>query len=81
MLDNSQNNILITQDSQACLGDFGITGSFACFEFMVYEITTLQYMAPECFSSLLWVEEPRKRLSGSDVYSFAMTSFSVRSAV
>jgi len=77
MPDNTQNNILITQDGRACLGEFGITGSFECFEFEVYELTTLRYMAPECL--LFGSEEPSKHSIEGDVYSFAMTSFSVRS--
>ena len=80
MPDNAQNNILITRDGQACLGEFGITGSFPFFEFTVYELPTLRYMAPECFSSQSWRQEPRKDLRASDIYSFAMTSFSVRSS-
>ena len=77
---NAQNNILITRDGRACLGEFGITGSFPCFQIRVYELTTLRYMAPECFSLRFWDEGPSKHLSGSDVYSFVMTSFSVRSS-
>ena len=80
MSDNAQNNILITQDGQACLGEFGITGTFACFQFRVYELTNLRYMAPECFVMKFWDEKPSKHLRGSDVYSFVMTSFSVRSS-
>ena len=72
---NSQNNILITQDGQACLGEFWITGAFRDLYFNTHELGTLQYMAPECFSPEIW--SPKE----SDVYSLAMTSFSVSSHV
>jgi len=69
---------LITQDGQACLGDFGVTATFAyLFEF--YQPETLRYTAPER------ITYNRGPLVGdhseeSDVYSVAMTSFSVRTS-
>jgi len=78
MPNNAQNNVLITPDGQACLGEFGIIGSFPCFRTRVYELTTLRYMAPECFSLQFGDQEPNRRSEKSDVYSLAMTSFSVR---
>ena len=76
--DCAQNNILIAQNGQACIGEFGITGAFRGLAFDAYEIGTLRYMAPERF--------PLKAFAGltaggpskeSDVYSLVMTSFSV----
>ena len=80
MPNDAQNNILITRDGQACLGDFGITGSFPCFNIWVYELTSLRYMAPECLSLELGRRQPSRCSKESDVYSLAMTSFSVRSS-
>ena len=78
MPDNLQNNILITRDGQACLGEFGITGVFWRSRFYDYELGTLRFTAPEC---CLWVThdspETNRRSKRSDVYSLAMTSFSV----
>jgi len=68
----------VTQDGQACLGDFAIAGMFTAnvFSFKHYQPETLRYIAPERtfdgFSSLML--GPTKE---SDVYSLAMTSFSV----
>ena len=72
-----QNNILITPDGQACLGDFAIAAAFEQFSSGYLQPETLRYMAPERFSyggSPFLVEHPSKE---SDVYSLAMTSFSV----
>jgi len=77
MTDNAQNTILITQDGQACLGEFGITISFPCFWTQVYELSTLRYMAPECLSLKLRDWDPSGHSKEGDVYSLAMTSFSV----
>ena len=56
-----------------CLGDFAIAGMFTArwFTFEDYQPETLRYMAPERVSPLA---DPTKE---SDVYSLAMTSFSV----
>jgi len=76
--EGAQNNILIAQNGQACVGEFGITGAFRSLAFDAYEIGTLRYTAPERF--------PLKALEGltaggpskeRDVYSLMMTSFSV----
>ena len=77
MTDNAQNNILITQDGQACLGEFGVTTSFPFFGIVAYELQTAQYMAPECVSWQLGGQEPNRHSKESDVYSLAVTSFSV----
>lgn len=69
-LDNTQSNIFITQDGQACLGEFGIIGAFRRLNISTYDTESLEYMAPECS---VW-GEPSKE---SDVYSLALTSFSV----
>jgi len=78
--DTAQNNVLITRDGHACLGEFGIVGASHRPELYAYELGTLRFMAPECF---LWVSSPRisRPSKESDVYSFAMTSFSVGSSV
>ena len=68
-------NILITRDGRACLGDFGVVGGFGDLSFPRFKLTTARYMALE-----------RLDLTGgspsikSDVYSLAMTSFTVRSS-
>jgi len=72
-----QNNILITQDGQACLGDFAIAGGFAEYWCEHHQPETLRYMAPERISvryDTFLVKAPSK---SSDVYSLAMTVFSV----
>ena len=80
MPDNTQNNILITRDGQACLGEFGITGAFPSFSYdWRYEQTTFQYMAPECLHFGVGRKEPNRYSNKSDVYSLAVTSFFVRS--
>jgi len=83
MPNNAQNNILITQDGQACLGEFGIAGAFQRFDFYTYELGTLRYIAPECLLSLESPRSPKTTRTSQegDVYSLAMTSFSVRSAI
>jgi len=72
----AQNNILVTRDGQACLGDFAIVmPSEHIYQFHHQE--TLRYMAPECIVhdwGTFVVHRPSKK---SDVYSLAMTSFSV----
>ena len=79
MTNNVQNNILVARGGQACLGDFGITGAFPRFSSSGYGLRTLRYMAPEWFfGGDLGTSVPSKE---SDVYSLAMTSFSVRSSV
>lgn len=76
-----QNNILITEDGQACLGDFGIAGTFTGYLYLFHEPETLRYMAPERFlcdiTSFLVIRSSKE----SDVWSLAMTSFSVCSCL
>jgi len=69
-----QGNILITRDGNACLGDFGITTARRWLP--MFKLGTIRYMAPERLGS-----GDRANLASkeSDVYSFAMTSFTVRS--
>jgi serine/threonine protein kinase len=68
-----QDNILITQDGQACLRDFGIARAFT---YDTYKPETLRYMAPEQLKA--YYPLPPGNFSGkSDVYSLAMTSFRV----
>ena len=70
-----QNNILITQDDQACLADFGIVDAFRDHTHHSYQPGATRYMAPERLLNYL---PPTNKLSTeSDVYSLAMTSFEV----
>jgi len=78
-LANPQNNVLITLDGQACLGDFGIAGALQDLAPDVYHLNTLRYIAPECLGTSILNRHPNKRSKESDIYSLAMTSFSVRS--
>jgi len=60
-----------------CLGDFAIAGMFTTQQFTSedYQPENLRYMAPERISGVTsHVASPTKE---SDVYSLAMTSFSV----
>ena len=74
-----QGNILITQDGQACLADFGIAGAFRGLPRHDHKLETLRHMAPERFSedidSFPIINGPTK---AGDVYSLAITSFEVR---
>ncbi|KAF9641934.1 kinase-like protein [Thelephora ganbajun] len=69
-------NILITQDGRACLGDFGILSGFSDLSFIRFKLGTARYMALEQVS--LFNSSPSKK---SDVYSLAMTSFTVLTRV
>ena len=71
-----QGNILITPDGNACLGDFGIGGALAEFwvQYFRPKLGTARYMAPEQFAYDNDVEFASKE---SDIYSLAMTSFTV----
>jgi len=72
-----QDNILITRDSQACLGDFGITGTFKVYPHDYLQQGTLRYMAPEHFSDQGYHFVVERSSRETDVYSVAMASFSV----
>jgi len=71
-----QGNILITPDGNACLGDFGIGGVLAQLGLHSFwpKLGTARYIAPERFSLDDRVEYSSK---ASDIYSLAMTSFTV----
>ncbi|KAF9649115.1 kinase-like protein [Thelephora ganbajun] len=69
-------NILITQDGRACLGDFGISGGFSDLSFTRFKLGTARYMALGQVSLLN--SSPSKQ---GDVYSLAMTSFTVLTGV
>jgi serine/threonine protein kinase len=80
-----QNNILITQDGQACLADFGFATTFD-LNLTLCKLETLRFTAPEClsrpFSGVPYLDhsyfhDPSKE---GDIYSIAMTSFNVRSS-
>jgi serine/threonine protein kinase len=78
---HAQSNILITQDSQACLGDFGIGRKHV--HGMQYDRGSghLRYMPPEQFGCPVYMCEIKGGPSKEgDVYSLAMTSFEVRSS-
>ena len=70
-----KNNILITRDGRACLGDFGIVGAFGALSFPKFKLGTARYMALERLTCL--GGSPSKK---SDIYSLAMTSFTVCSS-
>ena len=73
-----QRNILIIQDGQACLGDFGIADAFRDHTYHIHPLETIRYMAPErLVGNLSWTNHLSTE---SDVYSLAMTSFEVRSS-
>ena len=69
-----QDNILIARDGNACLADFGITNEFADITRRMFKLRTARYMAPERFYMNNVVGHASKE---SDVYSLAMTSFTV----
>lgn len=81
LIDDAQNNVLINLDGEACLGEFGITGAFRRFEPHAYELGTILYIAPEFFFWGALAAETSWPSKESDVYSLAMTSFSVGSCV
>jgi len=72
-----QNNILIIQDGQACLGDFGITEAFTGYHSSLHEPETLRYFAPERIKMHRYDADVVGPSKESDIYSLAMTSFSV----
>ena len=76
-----QNNILITRDGQACLGDFAIEGVFNDWPYWYDHLETLRYMAPERFAVKGYGISVTSSTKESDVHSLAMTSFSVRASV
>ena len=67
-------NILVTRDGRACLGDFGIVAAFGDLSFPRFKLGTARYMALERLN--LSNAPPSAK---SDIYSLAMTSFTVRS--
>ncbi|KAF9642387.1 kinase-like protein [Thelephora ganbajun] len=69
-------NILITQDGRACIGDFDILGGFSDLSFTRFKLGTARYMALEQVNPLK--RSPSKK---NDVYSLAMTSFTVLTGV
>ena len=79
MADDPQNNVLITQDGQACLAEFGIIEAFERLDFYMYEMETVRYMAPECvyLGGHYGSPESSRPSKESDVYSLAVASFSV----
>jgi len=76
-----QDNILITRDGNTCLADFGITYEFAYEDFRMFKLRTARYMAPERFHRTELDNNCINPASKeSDVYSLAMTSFTVCSS-
>jgi len=76
MPNNAQENILITPNGQACLGEFGITGTFLHFDSRDHKLGIIRYIAPEC--DPLGFQAPKRSNPSeeSDVYSLALTSLS-----
>jgi len=72
-----QDNILITPEGNACLADFGITNKFPNLSYRIFKLRTARYMAPERFFG---TDDIRRASRESDVYSLAMTSFTVCSS-
>ena len=80
-----QNNVLVTRDGRACLGDFGIVGAFSSPVFAKFGIETVRYMAPERFArgTIYYATLGRCRCyttppsKESDVYALSMTCFTV----
>jgi len=70
-----QDNILITPDGNACLGDFGIAPGFP--NILLFKLGTIRYTAPERFNGVDGIGPASER---SDVYSLAMTSLTVCSS-
>ena len=70
-----QNKILVDGDGQPYLKDFGIVGMFTRYPLGCHGQEMLQYMAPERLPVVYtYGVAPSKE---SDVYSLAMTAFSV----
>ncbi|KAF9649106.1 kinase-like protein [Thelephora ganbajun] len=69
-------NVLITRDGRACVGDFGVLDGFKDLSFTRFKLGTARYMAPEQANPLS--SSPSQE---SDVYSLAMTSFTVLTGV
>ena len=78
-----QGNILVTEEGNACLGDFGVTAiviNRAVVEpqsMTTSKPGTVRYMAPELLNPPqfgLTNSDPSKE---SDIYSFAMTAYEV----
>jgi len=76
-----QDNILITRDDSACLGDFGIASELYNLDYRKFKLRTARYMAPErFFRSSMVTDSINPASKESDVYSLAMTSFTVCSS-
>jgi hypothetical protein len=74
----AQGNILITQDGQACLGDFEVIDPFRGIPPHDHKLETVRYMAPERLPGNPLIPQVIYSPSrASDVYSLAMTSFNV----
>lgn len=75
---------MITQDDQACLGDFGVAGASINASLGRYKLETLRYMAPERFvedGRPSWFRGMNPPSKEGDVYSHAMVSFEVRPTI
>ena len=82
----AQGNILITEEGDGCLGDFGITGIITDPTVAEPGSTTIskpgavRYMAPELLSPSQFGLTNRNPSKESDVYSLAMTAYEVCSS-
>ena len=78
-----QGNILITEEGNACLGDFGITAIITDRTVMELQSMTTskpgvaRYMAPELLNPPQFGSAHGSYSKESDVYSFAMASYEV----
>lgn len=80
---NHQGNILITEEGNACIGDFGITGVITDPTVVEPGSTTtskpgvVRYMAPELLNPSQFGLTNSNPSKESDIYSLALTAFEV----
>ena len=75
-----QGNILITEEGDACLGDFGIIPDPSFVErdgITAANQGAVRYMAPELLNPPRYGPERSNHSKESDVFSFAMTTYEV----
>ena len=78
-----QGNILVTEEGNACLGDFGIAAIITDLSVMERDSTTttkkgaVHYMAPELLYPPRFGSKRSNHSKESDVFSFAMSTYEV----
>ena len=78
-----QGNILITEEGDACLGDFGVAAILTDPSVVERDSTTtakkgaVHYMSPELLNPPRFGLERSNHSKESDVFSFAMTTYEV----